>query len=143
MSGEDIATVIEAADTFQAIVVLLLLGSFALTWKYGRELLTLVRETREHTSQIGSDIVTNHGSANLGNAVDKLYECLVDLQTTRELDAQKADQRQASVEKQLGEVQGGFLEYVSTLRPLVEFGRERMAVVLEEQVEGGEDNVSG
>ena len=132
MSGEDIATVLEAADTFQAFVLLALFGVFLIVWKYGRELLALVRETREHTSQIGSDIVTNHGSANLGNAVDKLYECIVDLQTTRELDAQK-----------LGEVHGAFLEYVSTMRPLVEFGRERMAVVLEEQVEGGEDNVSG
>lgn len=143
MSGEDIATVLEAADTFQAFVLLALFGVFLIVWKYGRELLALVRETREHATQISSDIVTNHGSANLGNAVDRLYECLVDLQTTRELDAQKADQRQASVEKQLGEVHGAFLEYVSTMRPLVEFGRERMAVVLGEQVEGGEGNVSG
>ena len=123
MSGEDIATVLEAADTFQAFVLLALFGVFLIVWKYGRELLALVRETREHTSQIGSDIVTNHGSANLGNAVDKLYECIVDLQTTRELDAQK-----------LVEVHGAFLEYVST---------KRMAVVLGEQIEGGEDNVSG
>ena len=132
MSGEDIATVLEAADTFQAFVLLALFGVFLIVWKYGRELLALVRETREHATQISSDIVTNHGSANLGNAVDRLYECIVDLQTTRELDAQK-----------LVEVHGAFLEYVSTMRPLVEFGRERMAVVLGEQTEGGEDNVSG
>lgn len=143
MSGEDIATVIEAADTFQAFVLLALFGVFLIVWKYGRELLALVRETGERTSQISSDIVTDHGSANLGNAVDRLYECLVDLQTARGLDAQKADRRQASVEKQLGEVHGAFLEYVSSMRPLVEFGRERMAVALEAQIEGGEDNVPG
>lgn len=143
MSGEDIATVLEAVDTFRAFATLALFGVFLIVWKYGRELLALVRETVERTSQISSDIVTNHGSANLGNAVDRLYECLVDLQTTRELDAQKADQRQAAVEKQLGEVHGAFLEYVSSMRPLVEFGRERMAVALEAQIEGGEDNVPG
>ena len=103
MSGEDIATVLEAADTFQAFVLLALFGVFLIVWKYGRELLALVRETREHASQISSDIVTNHGSANLGNAVDRLYECIVDLQTTRELDAQK-----------LVEVHGAFLEYAVT-----------------------------
>ena len=56
ISGDDIATVIEAADTFQAIVILLLLGFFALTWKYGREMLQLARGVNEKANKIDSDL---------------------------------------------------------------------------------------
>lgn len=135
MSGEDIARIIEAADTLQAIVILLLLGFFLLAWKYGREMLQLARALAEKTEKIDKGLETNHGSENMGKAIDRQYEMLLDLQVTREIDAKRAEERQACLERHLQEVQASFLEYVAEMKPMVEFGRERMRALLENEDE--------
>lgn len=135
MNGEDIAHIIEAADTFQAIVILLLIGFFLLAWKYGRELLLLARDMSNITEKIDKGLETNHGSENMGKAIDRQYEMLLDLQVTREIDAKRAEERQACLERHLREVQASFLEYVAEMKPMVEFGRERMKTLLENEDE--------
>jgi hypothetical protein len=134
VSGSDVAQIIEAADTFQAIVILLLLGFFALAWKYGREILLLMRGASETTEKIDKDLQTNHGSKNIGDAVDRLYEMVLDIQVTREIDSKRACERQAALERHLREVQAAFHEYVSEMKPMVAFGRERMDALLTERL---------
>lgn len=144
MNGEDIARIIEAADTFQAIVILLLIGFFLLAWKYGREILQLARALHEKTEKIDKGLETNHGSENMGKAIDRQYEMLLDLQVTREIDARRSEERHTQLDRQLRDVQASFLEYKSNMRPLVEFGLERMDAVLNERLEdepeSGENN---
>ena len=130
MSGGDIAQIIEAADTIQAIIILFMIGVFAFGWKYGRELLQLARAMSERTKKISGDIVTNHGSKNLGDAVDRLYEKLVDLQATREIDSMDAEKRSKRIENQIKVVQDSFEDYKREVKPMVEFGRERMEHML-------------
>jgi hypothetical protein len=78
---EHVAEVLEAARDPWSLVALLLLGFFALTWKYGKEILAVMRETRTaaHNTNLAvqkveESIVTNHGSKNIGDAVDRLTE---------------------------------------------------------------------
>ena len=138
ISGDDIATVIDAADTFQAIVVLLLLGSFALTWRYGREMLQLARALHEKTEKIDKGLETNHGSENMGQAMDRLYEMVLDLQVTRDIDAKRAQERHERLVKTLSSVQNAFYDYKTEMEPMVEFGRERMEVLLNERLDADE-----
>lgn len=138
ISGDDIATVIDAADTFQAIVVLLLLGSFALTWRYGREMLQLARALHEKTEKIDKGLETNHGSENVGKAMDRLYEMVLDLQVTRDIDSKRAQERHERLVKTLSSVQNAFYDYKTEMEPMVEFGRERMEVLLNERLDADE-----
>ena len=138
ISGDDIATVIEAADTLKAIAVLLLLGSFALTWKYGREILQLARALHEKTEKINKGLETNHGSENMGQAVDRLYEMVLDLQVTRDIDSKRAQERHERLVKTLSSVQNAFYDYKTEMEPMVEFGRERMEVLLNERLDADE-----
>lgn len=135
MSGEDIAHIIEAADTLRAIIILFMFGVFAFGWKYGREVLQLARTMAERTEKISGDIVTNHGSKNLGEAVDRLYEKLVDLQATREIDSMEAEKRSKRIEGQIRIVRESFEDYKREMEPMVEFGRERMEHLLNENLE--------
>ena len=138
ISGDDIATVIEAADTFRAIVTLLLLGFFALAWKYGREILQLARGMHEKTSKIDSDLATNHGSENMGKAMDRLYEMVLDLQVTRDIYAKHAQERHERLVNALSSVQKAFYDYKIEMEPMVEFGRERMEILLNERLDADE-----
>jgi len=85
---EGMARIVEAADSFYAIVAIALLGIFALLWKYGGKILELLRENNRLTREaheiaveakdtatdIQQSIVTNHGSKNIGDAMDRLTE---------------------------------------------------------------------
>lgn len=105
---EGLAGVLQAADSPWAIVALVLLGSFALLWKFGGELLTLTRENntvakeahsvakdaKSKADEISSNIITNHGSKNLGDAIDRLTEwMLVHMHEQRETDTALSDMR--------------------------------------------------
>lgn len=77
----DVARTIEAADSGWALAAIFLLGIYALLWKFGRELLELARtnqqvaqDNHQKTTEITESIRTNHGSKNLGDAVDRLTE---------------------------------------------------------------------
>lgn len=78
---DSLADIVEAADTPLGLVALVLLGIFVLLWKYGGEMLRLSRETHADTAEtkkatkdVQKSIVTNHGSKNIGDAIDRLTE---------------------------------------------------------------------
>ena len=66
------ASIIEAASSPWGIVALLVLGFFALMWKFGNQLIELLKQNREVGERLETAIKTNHGSKNLGDAVDRL-----------------------------------------------------------------------
>lgn len=77
---------VEAADGPWPVLAIFIIGLYVLVWRYGGALLAIVRANTEvaaqanaKADQISAAIVTNHGSANLGEAVDRLYEELTGL----------------------------------------------------------------
>lgn len=86
-----LAEVVQAADSGWAITAIFLLGIYVLLWKFGGEVLQLVRDintTAHHANKtavankkqvedIATSIVTNHGSKNLGDAVDRITEWML------------------------------------------------------------------
>jgi hypothetical protein len=77
----DLADAVAAADSVWAVTAIFFIGIYVLLWKYGGEMLKLAREnnkvvkdTRSETQAISSNIITNHGSKNLGDSVDRLTE---------------------------------------------------------------------
>lgn len=73
---DSLADIVEAADSPWGIVALIVLGLYVLMWKYGGTLLQLQRETRDASVHVKEAIITNQGSKNLGDAIDKLTEAL-------------------------------------------------------------------
>lgn len=79
MDENGIAAVMEAADSGWAVAALFLVMAFLLLWKFGNDIIALLKEntavTREANAtaeHISKSIVTNHGSKNLGDAIDRL-----------------------------------------------------------------------
>ena len=141
MDGTDIAQIIEAGDTMQGIIILLLLCVFGLLWKYGKQLLDLTAEGNERVknvdstaTQISEDIVTNHGSKNLGDAVDRLTESVHLLHLARAEDALALTRTNEKINK----VRQDFNEYVLAHRELVDFGR----AAIERELRGRVDDAS-
>lgn len=73
--------VVNAADSGWAVLAIALIGAYVLLWKYGGELLKALHENTEVTKEtkaaaegVAESIVTNHGSRNLGDAIDRLTE---------------------------------------------------------------------
>lgn len=115
MDGEDVAVIIEAVDSWRAVLILLTLEFYLIFWKYGREMLSLMRETTKVTKNIKTDIITNHGSKNLGDAIDSLTENVGKLQAS-----------QAEINLRLE-------NYIADHHELVEFGQARMLTALGER----------
>lgn len=69
-----LAQAVEAADGPWPVLAIALIGLYALFWKFGNQILVAVREGHAETKQISESIVTNHGSKNIGDAVDRLTE---------------------------------------------------------------------
>ena len=120
MDGEDVAVIIEAVDSWRAVLILLILGFYLFFWKYGREMLSLMRETTKVTKNIKTDIITNHGSKNLGDAIDRLTENVGKLQ---------ASQAETNLRLET---------FIADHHELVEFGRARMLTALRERT--GDDH---
>lgn len=73
MDIENIIRLIDAVgSSWSAIALLVLVGMFLLLWKYGRDLIKAVQANTRTTNHISKSIVTNHGSKNIGDAVDRL-----------------------------------------------------------------------
>jgi hypothetical protein len=84
---EHVDDILGAASSPWGLVALLLLGFFALTWKYGHEILATMREVRsaardthDVAKKVEQSIVTNHGSKNIGDAIDRLTGWYMDHQ---------------------------------------------------------------
>jgi len=92
-----VADIIGAVDTPLGLLALVIIGFFALAWKFGNSLITLLKEIRveqssakalvveadkkmEHVQQA---IITNHGSKNIGDAIDRLTGWFMDSETER------------------------------------------------------------
>jgi len=69
---ENVADVLNAVDSPWSLLALLILGFFALMWKFGKEIISLLRDTRAVAKDVQESIVTNHGSKNIGDAIDRL-----------------------------------------------------------------------
>ena len=82
IDGEDLTLLVEVIGYWQLLLLLLLVGALALAWKYGSEAITLLRQNTKATEKIKADIITNHGSENLGKSVDRLTENLWDVQAS-------------------------------------------------------------
>lgn len=72
--GDTLARAVEAADGPWPVLAIALIGLYALFWKFGNQLLSLMQAQHEETKGIAESIVTNHGSKNIGDAVDRLTE---------------------------------------------------------------------
>lgn len=73
---DSVDDIVQSIDNLWALASFLLLGIFALLWKYGGELIKRTREVQRVTEDVQRSIITNHGSGNLGDAVDRLTERL-------------------------------------------------------------------
>lgn len=85
-----VADIIDSVDTPMGLLALIILGLFALAWKFGKEIITALREirveaaaTKEKVEHVSTSIITNHGSKNIGDAVDRLTEWFMDAETER------------------------------------------------------------
>lgn len=83
----DLSRVIEATDSAWALSAIFLIGIYSLLWKFGGEMLSLARENNHVAKQaaaaaedVKTSIITNRGSKNIGDAVDRLTEQLEELQ---------------------------------------------------------------
>lgn len=73
MNVESVIRLIDAVgNSWSAVALLVLIGCFLLLWKYGRDLIKAVQANTKTTNHISKSIVTNHGSKNIGDAVDRL-----------------------------------------------------------------------
>jgi len=85
-----IADIIGAVDTPLGLLALVIIGLFALAWKFGKEILATLREirveqtaTKAQVDHVSSSIITNHGSKNIGDAIDRLTGWFMDSETER------------------------------------------------------------
>ena len=92
-----IADIIDSVDTPMGLLALIIIGLFALAWKFGKEILATLKEirveqtatktkledTKTQVEHVSSSIITNHGSKNIGDAVDRLTGWFMDSETER------------------------------------------------------------
>lgn len=95
---DGISEIVEAADSGWALAAIFLIGIYLLLWKYGGEMLRLSRENNLVTKNVADSIVTNHGSKNLGDAVDRLTESVWSVQA----DLKAIENEQALTSAKLG-----------------------------------------
>ena len=71
---DSLAQAVQAADGPWPVLAIALIGLYALFWKFGNQLLTLTKEVHSEAKNVSDSIVTNHGSKNIGDAIDRLTE---------------------------------------------------------------------
>lgn len=81
---EDVASVVEAVDSWLAIFAITIIGGYAIIWKYGRDILRALASNKQVSQEaltvatdVQQSIITNHDSKNLGDAVDRLTEMVM------------------------------------------------------------------
>lgn len=152
---DDAVRLIDAVDSVWALLTLFLVGIYALMWKFGGELLknsreskALAQDSNDEAKKISRNIITNHGSKNLGDAIDRLTEqswkhdekLEIVSRKTHELDdsmegVQSAILRQAA---QLDLAIRQIKTYISDNADLMAYGRRNMDEQLE--LEEGKKN---
>jgi hypothetical protein len=71
---DSLARAVEAADGPWPVLAIAVIGLYVLAWKFGKDFLSILKANHAETKHISESIVTNHGSKNLGDAVDRLTE---------------------------------------------------------------------
>ena len=71
---DSLAQAVQAADGPWPVLAIAIIGVYVLVWKFGSQILDLAKAAHQETKSISESIVTNHGSKNLGDAIDRLYE---------------------------------------------------------------------
>lgn len=78
---ESLAEAVKAADGPWPVLAIAIIGLYVLVWRFGGRLIALALEgnltaaaAHKEVQQVAESIVTNHGSKNLGDAVDRLTE---------------------------------------------------------------------
>lgn len=66
--------VVQAADGPWPVLAIFLIGLYVLVWRFGSQLLSVAKDAHTETKNISESIITNHGSKNIGDAVDRLTE---------------------------------------------------------------------
>lgn len=110
---EHVAAVLEASDSPWGVLALVVLGAYAFMWKFGKEILATVRETKTVAKDVQTSIITNHGSKNLGDAIDRLTGWVMD-------DREQADTDRVII-RDLAEQLSSHIE---TCTPLAELAAE-------------------
>lgn len=87
---DSVAEIIGSVDTPLGLLALVVIGFFALAWKFGKEIITALREirveqaaTKTQVAHVSESIITNHGSKNIGDAIDRLTGWFMDSETER------------------------------------------------------------
>ena len=148
---QGLENVLKAVDSWMGVTALVLILSYLLLWKYGGELLKLTRQNAENSEaaredaaeakatveKISQDIVTNHGSKNLGDAIDRLTGWMLDHIKEAEKDSEKIEVLEVRtamdslrVERALAVVEtlaGRVDAYITSNAELMEFGWSRLA----------------
>lgn len=98
---DPLARAVEAADGPWPVFAIAIIGLYVLIWRFGGQLLRVAQEnnglargavttaTKAHQQirEVSEQIVTNHGSKNLGDAIDRLSEwMLLHLEESRNSD---------------------------------------------------------
>ena len=94
---DSVADIISSVDTPLGLMALVIIGFFALAWKFGNAIISTLKEIRvEQTAtktqltdakaqvqSVADSIVTNHGSKNIGDAIDRLTGWFMDSEVER------------------------------------------------------------
>ena len=85
-----IAGIIDSVDTPLGLLALIIIGFFALAWKFGKDIIVTLREirteqasTKAKVDHVSESIITNHGSKNIGDAIDRLTGWFMDSEAER------------------------------------------------------------
>lgn len=114
----DLTRAVEAADGVWPVLAIFIIGLYVLVWKFGGVLLAGVRKSGTdasdarivasdvlaETQQISENITTNHGSRNIGHAVDILTEMLVSIRHDMTVHRTELAMHHAELNTTLGEI---------------------------------------
>lgn len=84
MDLDGLSRLIESTDSLRGLLILFLVGLFALVWRFGNKILDLLKTNSADTAHVRQAIVTNHGSRNLGDAVDRITDRLMRMQDSQD-----------------------------------------------------------
>lgn len=71
---DSLVEAVQAADGPWPVLAIAIIGLYVLVWRFGGRLITLLQAQHVETKNISDSIITNHGSKNIGDAVDRLTE---------------------------------------------------------------------
>jgi len=142
----DMAGVVAAADSPYSIIAIALIGLYALGWRWGGKMLdkmdrntrlteeakSVAVEAKDKAKKIQESIVTNHGSKNLGDAVDRLTTWLLEhIEDSKEGREQLSTLQQVAVATALetGQVRQDFTDRLVGIDDVLEGLTHRLALI--------------